>query len=306
MRKGLESVSVDLSDFKGGTYHFDAAMLNIDPGLRLISMQPVKMDVVFEPLVRKAVPVAPNLVGTPDPAFRLTEVAVTPRKVPVEGGESRVRALKEVKTLPVDVDGRWESTVLEVGLSRPERGIRHELDTKVKVRLSFEPRYESRSFGSVRVEVINTTWRTSVRPLQVRVTVEGPVRLLPGLKAASFRAVADARELESKPARSRHRLDVELENLPDTVKVVEIHPSRVLVRLEARLPRQPERGHRSRESPVLEQKDDSGDNDDDEEEEEEEEEAEAGGSAEPIEEDEVEPEKGDQEPRPVRDTGSLP
>ncbi len=242
LRRGLDPVPVDLREFRGSAYEFDESVLRLEPGLRLISIQPAKTELRIEAKARKAVPVAPNIVGTPDPAFRLAQVAVSPSKIPVDGAESILRKLNEVRTLPLDVDGRWESTDLSVGLSLVERGLSYDPNTKVTVRLTFEPRYESRVFGAVPVELINSAWQGTLRPESVRVTIEAPVRLLPGINAASFKAVVDGRELEGKPAGSRHRLDVELENLPETVRVVEIHPSRVLVRLDRRMPSEPEPG----------------------------------------------------------------
>ncbi len=239
VRRGLDDASVDLRGFTGTNYVFDESLLQMEPGVRLVAIQPASMEVRLEDKARKAVPVSPSLVGTPDPAFRLTEVSVSPAKVAVVGAQSAVRRVAEVKTLPIDVDGRWESTTLKVGLSAQERGLGYGSVAQVAVHLNFEPRYETRSFQRVPVEVINSTWRTSVRPTSVRVTVEAPVRLLPGLSSATIKAVADASELENKPARTRHRLPVELEGLPDTVKTLEIQPPRVLVRLEQRMPAEP-------------------------------------------------------------------
>lgn len=239
VRRGLDDVSVDLRGFKGTTYLFDESLFQLGPGVRLVAIQPASMKVILEEKARKAVPVSPSLVGTPDPAFRLTEVSVTPAKVAVVGAESAVGQVAEVKTLPIDVGGRWETTTLNVRLSALERNLGYGAVSQVAVHLTFEPRYETRSFQRVPVEVINTTWKTSVRPAHVRVTVEAPVRLLPGLSTASFRAVADATELEGKPARTRHRLPIEIEGLPETVKILETQPPRVLVGLVRRMPAEP-------------------------------------------------------------------
>lgn len=243
LRTGFDPVQVDLTRFTGKTYYFDENLLKLEPGVRLVSVQPSKMDVVMEPRARKEVPVAPNVVGTPDPAFRLAEVSVQPRQITVEGARSQINKITEVKTIPVDVNGRWESTEIDVALSQLEDGmVFSEQQSRVRVQLRFEPRYTEREFTSVPVEVVNTGWRTAVRPQTVRVKLDTPVRLLPSIDGGALRVIADARELEGKPTGSQHRLDVELENLPEGVKLLELRPNRVLVKLVQRLPAEPKAG----------------------------------------------------------------
>ncbi|MBM4318397.1 MAG: hypothetical protein FJ125_00185 [Deltaproteobacteria bacterium] len=246
LRSGFEPVQVDLTRFEGKVFYFDENLFELEPGVRLVSIQPSRMEVVLEQRARKEVPVAPNVVGTPDPAFRLVEVSVQPRKIVVEGAKSPVRKITEVKTIPVDVDGRWESTEIEVALSQPEEGlVFSDQQSRVRVQLRFEPRYTEREYAAVPVEVVNTGWRTGIRPQTIRVKLDAPVQLLPKLEASSLRVVADARELEAKPPGSQHRLELEVDNLPDGVKVLELRPNRVLVKLIQRLPaevRSPEDG----------------------------------------------------------------
>ncbi len=238
--KGLEPIEVDLRNFAGGTYYIDERSIPLPRGIRLVAIQPSRLDIDLEPKARRSVPVSPNLVGTPDPAFKLVEVNAFPRKVDVVGPESKVAGLEEVKTLPIDMDGRWESTELMASLSRLDPPLQYNYRGKIRVRLTFEPRYESRVFDGVPVEAINTSWRVKIRPSRVNVSVEAPVRMLPGLDARSFKAVVDAGDLEGKPAGSRHRLPVEMDGLPDTVRVIKIAPPRVLVRLLERMPPQDE------------------------------------------------------------------
>jgi len=236
LRTGMDPIQVDLTQFQGKVYYFDDTTLKVDPSLRLLSVQPAKADIEMEQRVSKEVPIAPNLLGNPDPAFRLTQVSVAPRRVAIEGARSLVNPITEVKTIPVDVEGRWETTEIEVGLSQPDPGVTFVIPgQKAKVHLEFESRRDERVLAALAIEAVNTSWQTSLAPATVNLRVEAPVKLLAGIEGSGIKAVVDLRELEGKPGGSTHRVEVELMGLPEGVKLLEMRPQRTLVKLLQRL-----------------------------------------------------------------------
>lgn len=129
IRLGLTSpyLPVDLGDARPGSFKTtitadDVAERAIPPELSkaidVVEMyDPRTIDVQVEPKLTKRVRVAPLLIGTPPPGYRLAGPAeATPDSVLVQGATSVVAALDSVGTLPVDIGGEREKIQRQVDI----------------------------------------------------------------------------------------------------------------------------------------------------------------------------------------------
>lgn len=112
------SISVDLSDLQPGltTFRRLDERLNIPSGLKVTRVSPSFVDVKLERIRHKLVPVKPVLSGSPAAGFEVGKVSVRPARVTVEGAESELKDVSEVKTEAVDLKGVQESFSLMVPL----------------------------------------------------------------------------------------------------------------------------------------------------------------------------------------------
>ncbi len=146
----------------------------------------------FEPALERRVRVAPRVEVAPAEGFALAgPLKVTPARVMVRGGESAVRAIDTVWTVPFRLENVEGPTTREVELLRPDvEGPLDFLDpsgnlpiASVRVEVVAEPAAE-RELADVPVRLLGSgsqLWGTE--PSAVRVTIRGP-------QSAVFRVVA--------------------------------------------------------------------------------------------------------------------
>jgi YbbR domain-containing protein len=89
-------------------------------GLELVSVEPNVIEVTLDRHATRFVPVRPNLRGEPSAGARVVSARVIPRSVLVAGPDSRLRALQQVTTLPIDLAGHARDFEQEVAVRPPE------------------------------------------------------------------------------------------------------------------------------------------------------------------------------------------
>jgi YbbR domain-containing protein len=82
-------------------------------GVAVTHLSPYEITVTLERLVRKTVRLVPVTQGRPAAGLRLVSVGVRPARVTVEGPSSAVHTIAELRTLPLDITGLTERTVVE-------------------------------------------------------------------------------------------------------------------------------------------------------------------------------------------------
>jgi len=221
----LEPVRLDLAGQTDGEHFFEDQAIRLPAGVRVVALRPPSTHLRFEPRVSREVKVEPVLVGVHDSAFHMTDRVVEPAQVRVSGARSQVQALDRVRTVPIDVGRRWESTVLEVGLASPGKHV--EVDpavTRVRVRLKFEARVGERTYKGVPVKVVGATrYQATVKPGKVALRLEGPLKQFRTLKAEDILAFVEAEELDGRPP-GTHRRPLRVDNLPPGVELVRSRP----------------------------------------------------------------------------------
>ena len=144
-------------------------------------------------------------------------------------------ALKRIRTLPIDVTGRWENSVVEVGLVDPGRHVAFDPEPKrVRVRLKFEQRVGEKDFVGVPVQLVGATrYATSVKPDKATVRLDGPLKVLRGLSPDEIEASIDVTEFDGQPP-GTHRKTLTMGGLPPGVGLVRTRPKSFLVTTEPR------------------------------------------------------------------------
>ena len=162
----MEPVRIDLAGKQEGEYFFEEKHISLPTGVRVVALRPPALPLRFEPRVYREVNVESVIVGKYHASFIMTDKLVEPAKVRVSGARSAVQSLERVRTVPVDVSQRRESTVLEVGLVSPGKHV--EVDPpvpRVRVRLRFEPRVGERDLKAVPVKIVGATrYQVTVKP----------------------------------------------------------------------------------------------------------------------------------------------
>ena len=221
----LEPVRVDLTDETDGEYFFADQSITLPAGVRVVALRPPSAQLRFEPRVHREVAVEPVLVGAHDETYIMTDKKVEPGQVRVSGARSQVQALDRVRTVPIDVSRRWESTVLEVGLAPPGKLV--EVDPpvpRVRVRLQNEARVGERTLKGEPVKVVGATrYTTAVKPATVALRMEGPLKQFRTLQPEDVLAYVDVEDLDARPP-GTYRRRLKVDNLPPGVELLRSRP----------------------------------------------------------------------------------
>jgi YbbR domain-containing protein len=187
--------------------------------LKLVRLEPQRLKVQVERLLRRRVPVRAELAGAPALGYMTAESSVRPAEVEVAGPKSKVEDLKEIRTEPIDMQGMERGFQRNTLLAWAGDLVSFTPD-HVLVSVSVEEVSVSREFKDVPVTVTNSRDRqVSLDPPRADVTLSGPQRILHNFKFEDGALVVDADELEP----GTHKVKVQV-TLPATLEVTRRRP----------------------------------------------------------------------------------
>jgi YbbR domain-containing protein len=123
-----DPIRVNLSTSKSGTvtYRFFADNIRLPIGVRVLSVNPPSISVKLEPERTKEVPVRLETKGSLPEGFVLRRAEVSPKSVRIRGPESRVEAIAEAITAPIDLSQVRASADLPAEFDLERMGVRIE------------------------------------------------------------------------------------------------------------------------------------------------------------------------------------
>jgi YbbR domain-containing protein len=130
---------LDLKDAREGSnvLFLDPSAITVPPNAKIMRINPRRILVRMESLLRKEVPVFGNVYGEPAPGYRIGRVEVVPGSVTVEGPRSVVDPLLRLVTEPIDASGAKKTIDREVRLDLLGKEIQvdHQKPVRIKVHL---------------------------------------------------------------------------------------------------------------------------------------------------------------------------
>ncbi len=124
-RSGVNAINISPSDIKS------------PPEVSVVMVNPSQVKVELEAVLKKTLPVDAVVTGEPIPGYEVTSVVVTPAKVEIEGPQSVVKPMKEIKARPVDITLASGSVAERVALDIPAEGVKTSVrNVRVIVRIA--------------------------------------------------------------------------------------------------------------------------------------------------------------------------
>jgi YbbR domain-containing protein len=174
----LSRITLDLSSTPTGEVPITAGLVNLPPGLKVVSIVPHEVRVAFDKRVEKTVEVVAVLEGRPEHGYVVTEHKVAPATVRVRGGERLLAALTQIRTHEVSVGGRTESFDSQIDLD-PPAGV--ETDSGPRIDEELVTKRLSGLLITVRGEGVDAAkWTTE--PGQVELTLTGALLAIDRVK----------------------------------------------------------------------------------------------------------------------------
>jgi YbbR domain-containing protein len=224
----VDAVQIDLTEAKP-YYYFEAQAFGLPAGID-VDVTPAMLSLNWETRGELKVPVHPQLSGTPDPALELVgKVQATPSRVSVRGPRSKLEALRELPTEAISLSDLGPGTHRRRTslLPLPKHVVAQE-GGDVMVEFTLEPRKEQRRLRKLAVAALGVNAPVVVRPQHVDVLVSAPERTLAELDPEHVVPVVELGgvSLDSGPV----GVPVKLRGVDDSIHVVRIEPSEVLVK----------------------------------------------------------------------------
>ncbi|OPL13617.1 MAG: hypothetical protein AVO38_02710 [delta proteobacterium ML8_D] len=225
--KGVLKV-IDLKDARIGktTVHISPDSLSLPGAVRALRIQPSNIEIVLEPLVLSDFPVSPVLKGSVAKYHKVLDTDVDPPRVVISGPESVIKAMKEINTFPIDLDGASDDFTREVGLDI--QGIHVSLEEKKKYRVTVHivPVQGTRRITHVPVQIENSESNIMWWPKVVSVTLRGPMLDIREIKPADIYVGISVSGLEP----GTHSLEPEC-IVPEEFTLMEIIPQNIKVNI---------------------------------------------------------------------------
>lgn len=106
-------------------------------GIAVTHLSPYEIRVNLEPLQKRTVRLRPVLHGSPANGYRVTDISTKPARVTAEGPASVMRPLRELRTMPIDVQGAKDDVSLEPRIDTEGKPIKL-LEKDVSIRITIK------------------------------------------------------------------------------------------------------------------------------------------------------------------------
>lgn len=173
------------------------ATARIDP--LEINVEPQEVSVVLEQKLVRSIEVEPTLSGFPPSGFELTNYQMNPSTVQVEGPQSIIQGLEELRTEEIDLAGKREDFTERVRIIRPDSLIQFPGGNVVEFRGFIEESVVLNTFEPVEVVVLGLDPELELASTLPRglVRVQATQRSLDEAAASDVQLTVDASTIET-------------------------------------------------------------------------------------------------------------
>ena len=177
-------------------------------------------------------PIVARLEGTPAPGFEYVGHSLKPENASVEGPESLVTEVLEVRTEVVDIEGRDNPISTTVALMPDRGGVRIVNAETTILRVDIFPKKIARRYDGVSVEPILTDgsdYKVTFRPETVAVVLEATQEALDEINPGSITAYLDLEGMSPRTASYTVRPRVVVAGAGEDVRVTSVSASTIEV-----------------------------------------------------------------------------
>ncbi|MEO5968921.1 MAG: CdaR family protein [Bdellovibrionia bacterium] len=206
------------------TYRFFSDNIRLPIGVKVLSINPTAILVKLEYLKRRDVPVRVELRGNPPDGYRIIRAEIKPEIVKIKGPESKVDALTQVSTLPIDVSNLRQSAEKEVALDLSRYGV--QLDGEFpKVSIEMAPVTANFRIKNVDIRVLSF-YKVRIEEKNVTVLVRASSSDLQSLDKSKVYGIVDL----SRRPKGKYSEPLKVV-LPKNIELVKVLPEQVHVTL---------------------------------------------------------------------------
>jgi hypothetical protein len=218
----LGSLQVDLSTGKADHIEFQTNMVHVPPGVHVEQIDPPAIELRWEDVIVREVPVQASITGQPSPGYIVKGVPrADPASVRARGPRTVIDVVQYARAEAFDVTGLQKEGVYErtLAIDRPPSRVEFDNQTAtVKVEIAREEL--QRLFVKVPVQLVGLA-RGTTTPAEVDVRVEGPPEIVRALRTDQIVPTADPKSAGANvttPGSAKLEVKVELDQCKATVQ----------------------------------------------------------------------------------------
>ena len=223
-RPSMFQAVIDLEDATSGdhTFELNPKIIKVQDGINvnITQVSPSSMDLIFEGIIEKIVPIKPVFVGDVAKGYVLEKVTMEPESVTIRGPKSITEKIEQLETKAINIDQAYSHYELQVQLSLA-KGITVEPKQDwyiANIRIGSEP--VDVRFLEIPVGIVNQTYVTRINPKRFNVLLRGPRSLMDNLTKEDIQAFIDLEGL--KPG--NYKIDAPTLRIRPEIKIKEIWP----------------------------------------------------------------------------------
>lgn len=134
-------VLLDLAEAEPGRnlYPIDVSTAQVPPDIEVLGVEPSEIEIEIERLQLLTVDVEPTIQGEPAPGFMVARILPNPRRLTIQGPESRLAEVTTIGTAPIPIEGATSSIDTEVDPRIPGPSLRFLTTSPVSVQIEIQP-----------------------------------------------------------------------------------------------------------------------------------------------------------------------
>ena len=219
------SLSVDLPEADAGSQ--DVQLLadhvgGVPRGVDVDFIDPLRLQLQIEARASKSVKVDPTFLGNPPEGFSFYGAQVLPDRVTIEGPESEIELIEQVRTNAIRLDQRSQRFVVSVGVVPEGEYIQVTEPGPIRVVVDVDTAPVEQAFLAVPVLTRQAVQGVTIDPALVDILISGPEALLEQLNRERIRPLIDVAGLQPQPGPYSLAISVEFNDIPveDTGRLI--------------------------------------------------------------------------------------
>lgn len=174
IQSGVPPVDVDLRSGDVPRIAFDESMLSLPPGMEVNVIDPASIDLHWENVIRREVPIQTSMTGQVAAGYSVERVQVDPPSITVQGPASLVEVKQFVRLAAFDVSGKTNGVYRHpLALDPPGQRIEYLGPASATVTVTIAKQLLRRKLNKRKVTVVGVA-RAKTEPNNVDITVIGP------------------------------------------------------------------------------------------------------------------------------------
>ncbi|MFH2130431.1 MAG: CdaR family protein [bacterium] len=189
--------------------------------VQITQISPGSIDLVFEEIIEKTVPIKPVFIGEVAKGYVLEKVTMEPETITIRGPKSITEKVEQLETKTINIENIAShiEQLVQISLPKGVAVIEPKQEFYIaKIRIGSEP--INVRFLKIPIGIVNQTYVTRINPKHFNVLLRGPRSLMENLSKKDIQAFIDLEGL----APAEYKIEAPTLRIRPEIKILKIWP----------------------------------------------------------------------------------